>query len=506
MIKLGYQSFCGVWRDGKLLIVAPSGAVFPDRCVATDEPLGVGRADLRQLPFAGRFLQFRPSLEGMGLSETFTGRLSGVLRLGVALLIGAILLIVLPPLLHNNEQFGNLDLTMVPILASPFVMAAGGICCYWVTRRFSVRRMSDGYLEIRGAHPDFLSQLPQWSAEYAQVELTTAATLDEQTGEAVSVASPQCAEGPGGVGCDDDQFRAIGDALFQLCHPKTTSKKVLTTLAVSAVLFGLSLSVLQIPLAHVLILIFVIIVHELGHLAAMLLFGYKDVRMFFIPFFGAAVAGRATGIEGYKKAIVVLAGPLPGICISLPLIFVAAWLRIDSIRQLAIGFAAINGFNLLPVLPLDGGRLLQETLFSRVRGVEVAVNLVAAVALLLIVVGVGIWSLLLLVAILLMMTIGAYTTSTIAKEVRLQLDELPDTTPDDIPEPVLRMIIDRIGARTSQLPRPKTVASMALRVWEKMLAKPPGPAATVGLLAIYLFFFVVALIGSVVATLINAGA
>lgn len=35
----------------------------------------------------------------------------------------------------------------------------------------------------------------------------------------------------------------------------------------------------------------VLLFHELGHYVAMRLFGYRDVRMFFVPFFGAAVSG-----------------------------------------------------------------------------------------------------------------------------------------------------------------------------------------------------------------------
>ena len=36
-------------------------------------------------------------------------------------------------------------------------------------------------------------------------------------------------------------------------------------------------------------------------------FKYRNVQMFFIPFFGAAVTGRNFSVAGYKKAIVSLA-------------------------------------------------------------------------------------------------------------------------------------------------------------------------------------------------------
>ena len=70
------------------------------------------------------------------------------------------------------------------------------------------------------------------------------------------------------------------------------------------------------------LIIGILFVHELGHYAAMRWFKYRELRMFFIPFFGAAVTGRHFNVPGWKKAIVSLMGPLPGILIGAGL---AAW-------------------------------------------------------------------------------------------------------------------------------------------------------------------------------------
>src|SRR5688572_22222963 len=59
------------------------------------------------------------------------------------------------------------------------------------------------------------------------------------------------------------------------------------------------------------ILVGVLFVHELGHFLAMRLFKYRNLRMFFIPFFGAAVTGRNYNVPGWKKVVVSLMGPLP---------------------------------------------------------------------------------------------------------------------------------------------------------------------------------------------------
>ena len=71
-------------------------------------------------------------------------------------------------------------------------------------------------------------------------------------------------------------------------------------------------------------LIPILLFHEFGHYVAMRVFGYQDLRMFFIPLFGAAVSGRHYNVPGWKKAIVSLAGPVPGIGLGVALGAVSA--------------------------------------------------------------------------------------------------------------------------------------------------------------------------------------
>src|SRR5690348_9012590 len=59
------------------------------------------------------------------------------------------------------------------------------------------------------------------------------------------------------------------------------------------------------------VLVAVVLFHEAGHALGMRWFGFRDVRMFFIPFFGAAVSGRPRGAAAWKDAVVSLLGPLP---------------------------------------------------------------------------------------------------------------------------------------------------------------------------------------------------
>jgi hypothetical protein len=76
----------------------------------------------------------------------------------------------------------------------------------------------------------------------------------------------------------------------------------------------------------VLILVPVLAIHELGHYVAMRGFGYRNLRMFFIPLFGATVSGQHYDIAGWKKALLALAGPLPRILIGVPI--GVAWDRV----------------------------------------------------------------------------------------------------------------------------------------------------------------------------------
>lgn len=108
--------------------------------------------------------------------------------------------------------------------------------------------------------------------------------------------------------------------------------------------------------------------HELGHLLAMKLLGYENMSIFFVPFMGAAVTGRARKPGGWRAAVVSLAGPLPGILLAASIL---AWgPAIPILRVMAVTLVYVNALNLLPFVPLDGGRLLNTILFSRHKYLE----------------------------------------------------------------------------------------------------------------------------------------
>ncbi|MDH4070850.1 MAG: hypothetical protein OEV30_10550, partial [Ignavibacteria bacterium] len=128
----------------------------------------------------------------------------------------------------------------------------------------------------------------------------------------------------------------------------------LTALIVSLLIFaGAGLFEWSIPELATLVL--VIFLHEGGHLLAMKLFGYKDLRMLFLPFLGAIASGRTGTNLSYQQAVVSLAGPVPGIAIGSFLLFAGLSTGIDWLFFAANLFLFLNLFNMLPIFPLDGG-------------------------------------------------------------------------------------------------------------------------------------------------------
>jgi len=171
--------------------------------------------------------------------------------------------------------------------------------------------------------------------------------------------------------------------------------KNMLILAVSLLIF-FQLGLFAGGLRGVVMLILVLLIHETGHLIGMRLFGYRNVQMFFIPFFGAAVSGKGRDVATYKKAIISLLGPLPGIIIGCVLMFMFAMTGRDDYLNLAGIFLFINVFNLLPFFPLDGGRFLYLVIFCRNRYMELFFRIFAALSLVAVGYALGAWLLALL--------------------------------------------------------------------------------------------------------------
>ena len=76
------------------------------------------------------------------------------------------------------------------------------------------------------------------------------------------------------------------------------------------------------------------------------------------PLFGAAVSGKHYNVQGWKKTLVALMGPLPGIVLGAGLGIAGLMLRKPILGDIAMPMLVLNGFNLLPLMPFDGGWVL----------------------------------------------------------------------------------------------------------------------------------------------------
>lgn len=279
-------------------------------------------------------------------------------------------------------------------------------------------------------------------------------------------------------------------------------------LAISLLIF-FQLGFFEGGLHSVLMLILVLLVHETGHLIGMRLFGYKNVQMFFIPFFGAAVSGESRNVATYKKAVISLLGPLPGIIIGCVLMFMYAATGFDDYLNTAGMFLIINCFNLLPFFPLDGGRFLYLVIFSRNRFLELVFKIFAALALMLVGYALGAWLLALLGVFGLLAVKIPFKLSKIAKHVRqypacIDLLSQPDNADPEhqkIPLPIAKVIIDSIFEHFPPPIQTGTVALHTKEIWEKVCFRPSGVFSTIVLLGVYLLAFClppVAIFGSII--------
>jgi len=101
-----------------------------------------------------------------------------------------------------------------------------------------------------------------------------------------------------------------------------------------------------------------LLVHEMGHVIALRREGIRASAPMFVPFLGAVISARSLGANALAEARVGLAGPILGSIGSAVCLVVWLITGHDYWRALAYTGLFLNLFNLLPVVPLDGGRAM----------------------------------------------------------------------------------------------------------------------------------------------------
>ncbi len=248
-----------------------------------------------------------------------------------------------------------------------------------------------------------------------------------------------------------------------------TGKSVL--FAVSAVIgivaFGLFFSWEMAAL-----LLLVLLFHEFGHALAMRATGHRNVQVLVLPLLGAVASGRKDDAGPWARLFVLLAGPAPGLVIAVICLYAALAATPPNTLLLQLGLFALllNLFNLLPLIPLDGGRIVELFLFARwpfLRFVFFLASIVGLAAL-------GLWldsHVLLALAIVLAVIlrtmwrqfrlaarIGAVGREAAPKAILTAMHQLPDKT--------LKNFHRRLQDVRMLLP---LVAARAPRTWETLL-------------------------------------
>ena len=116
--------------------------------------------------------------------------------------------------------------------------------------------------------------------------------------------------------------------------------------------------------AQALLVFGLVFCHELAHLLTARAYGFRVVGLELFPFGGAAYCDDLFEGRKFEESIIALAGP----AFNVVLLFGAQALRWQGVwtGELADDFVRFNfwlaAFNLIPVLPLDGGRVMRALL------------------------------------------------------------------------------------------------------------------------------------------------
>lgn len=126
-------------------------------------------------------------------------------------------------------------------------------------------------------------------------------------------------------------------------------------------------------------LLTVLVIHEAGHWLMAKLLGGVNYQLNLLPGFNPSNSDRRKAVSQTKKTWTLLMGPLPGIILGSVLLYMAFngeseyfWFEIGMM------FLFINMVNLMPLDPLDGGKIMETLFFPKSTNAKLYFTLISS--------------------------------------------------------------------------------------------------------------------------------
>ncbi len=136
-----------------------------------------------------------------------------------------------------------------------------------------------------------------------------------------------------------------------------------------------------------------VLVHEWTHVLVSVALGMTVTEMELFPF-GCAAKLECFAVSRVKEIIVAAAGPLANMAVACAVFFVDKYALPIAVKDRIIASnLALAAVNMLPALPLDGGRIMRAV-FASFMGYKRATKLMAAggIFFAVVIVGIGVWA------------------------------------------------------------------------------------------------------------------
>ena len=277
-----------------------------------------------------------------------------------------------------------------------------------------------------------------------------------------------------------DSASDLRAAIEKVRSKKQSNTSKMALLIVTGIFFFIVVG-LNAGLKEVALLVGVLFFHEAGHALGMRIFGYKNVSIFFIPFLGALMTGRKENATAWQEALVSLMGPLPGLFLGIVLLPIFAGSENEILRNLPLLLLFLNGLNMLPFMPLDGGYFCNQVLFSRNRYLEATFSVFGILGLLALAFFLRWWAIGIFALLMIIVVIHSVKLRSIAHDISLHHGDSVTIENDAVLLKVNEEVRNRFQTKTVE-----QRAGLIGEILKIAHHRPPKARATALLLLLYL--------------------